>query len=479
MGLDTAEQLEENEQWDKAYEEYKRIYEKTPKSIEVLERLGHLAVILEKNEEAANYYTKILELDATNVVAYEHLMDVYIHTDRYKYYVSRGNLHVVQEELSHAINDFKKALDKAQTAEEINTVRFVLANLYEQVGKSHQAIDEYLRILDTQGTNNSVTGVNEGNVGISLVFLKLAQIYLNEDAIGSAVEILERARESGFETEDIKENLAQLYLRNEQPDKARDLTKDEFIKIKSLLAEEKNQAAFDILNKIKDKNKENAQYHQLLAQYYFNTKDWEKSLEGVSEFDKLQPNSPLTYQMRALIFEEKGNDFDAHINWAKYNLAKKERDVALNEYFSAYQIKDNDLVLIRNIAELLEDTGDKMHAAEFWEKLQNLEPTNRKALEKMAEFKQSIGDYRSEAETLEKLYEVDNKNALVVKKLANAYEKVKNKDKALEYYNKFISISPVNDEYEQVKLKISKLESTAMEEDEGILGKLMNLFAKK
>lgn len=477
MGLDTAEQLEENEQWDKAYEEYKKMHEKQPKNTDVLERLGHLAVILNKNEEAAVYYTKILELDATNVVAYEHLMDVYVHTDRYKYYVARGNLHVVQEELSHAVNDFKKALDKAQTAQEMSTVRFVLANLYEQLGKSHQAIDEYLRILDTHGEHEGAAG--GANEAMSLVFLKLAQIYLTEDAVGSAVEILERARESGFETNDIKENLAKLYLKNGQPDKARELTTDEFVKVRSLLEEDKNQAAFDILDKIKDKNKENAQYYQLLAQYYFNIKNWGKSLEEVNEFDKLQPNSPLTYQMRALIFEEQGNDFDAHINWAKYNLSKREKDVALNEYFSAYQIKDNDLVLIRNIAELLEDTGDKMHAAEFWEKLQNLDPTNRKALEKMAEFKQNIGDYRSEAETLEKLYEIDNKNALVVKKLAIAYEKIKNKEKALEYYNKFISISPVNEDYEQVKLKISKLESTSMEEDEGILGKLMNLFAKK
>lgn len=477
MGLNTAEQLEENEQWDKAYEEYKKIHEQKPKNIEVLERLGHLAVILDKKEAAADYYTKILELDATNVVAYEHLMDVYIHTDRYKYYIARGNLHVVQEELSHAVSDFKKALDKAQTHEEMNTVRFVLANLYEQLGKNHQAIDEYLRILDTHGQHEDLNG--GGSEGMSLVFLKLAQIYLNEDAVGSAVEILERARESGFETIDIKENLAKLYLKNGQPDKARELSTDEFVKIKSLLEEEKNQEALDVLNEIKDKNIKNAQYHQLLAQYYFNTKDWQKSLESVNQFDNLQPNSPLTYQMRALIFEEQGNDFDAHINWAKFNLSKKERDVALNEYFSAYQIKDTDLVLIRNIAELLEDTGDKMHAAEFWEKLQNLDPTNRKALEKLAEFRQNIGDYRSEAEVLEKLHSLDNKNALVVKKLAIAYEKIKNKDKALEYYNKFISISPVNEDYEQVKLKIGKLESTAMEEDEGLLGKIMGLFAKK
>lgn len=466
MSITTAEQLEENEQYDKAYEEYKKIYALRPNSIDILERLGHLAIILDKKEEAAGYYNKILELDATNVVACEQLMDIYVHTDRYKYYILRGNLHILQEEFSHAIGDFKKAIDKAQTEEEMNSSRFVLADLYEKTGKNHQAIDEYLRILDT-------------NVLSDIVYLKLAQVYLNEDAISSAVEILERALEKGFDTPPIKETLAQLYLRNNQPDKARELTQDELVKVKSLLDEEKNQQAFEILEKINGNYKQNAQYHLLLAQYYFNVKSWEKSLEGVNTYEKLEPNSPLIYQMRALIYEEKGNDFDAHINWAKYNLARQDRDVALNEYFSAYQIKDNDIALVRDIAELLDEMNDKAHASEFWEKLTILDAGSRKALEKLAEFRESIGDYRSEAETLEKLYVIDSKNAIVVKKLANAYEKVKNKEKALEFYNKFVSISPINDETEQIKTKIKKLESTEMEEDEGLLGKIIRFFNKK
>ncbi|MDD3722661.1 MAG: hypothetical protein PHW92_09275, partial [Lutibacter sp.] len=156
MGLNTAEQLEENEQYDKAYEEYKKLFAQSPKSLELLERLGHIAMILDKKSEATEYFNKILELDATSVLAYEQLMDIYVHTDRYKYYISRGNLHVVQQELSHAINDFKKALDKAETPEEMSSVRFVLATLYEQTGKNHPAIDEYLRILDTQADRKSV-----------------------------------------------------------------------------------------------------------------------------------------------------------------------------------------------------------------------------------------------------------------------------------------------------------------------------------
>lgn len=465
MSIAIAEQLEENEQYDKAYEEYKKIYSQRPKSVDILERLGHLAIILDKKEEAADYYNKILEVDPSSVLAYEQLMDIYVHIDRYKYYVSRGNLHIVQKEFSHAINDFKKALNKAQTDEETNSTRFILATLYEQTGKNHQAIDEYLRILDTSTINE-------------LVFLKLAQIYLNEDSLVSAIETLERAKERGFDTENIKENLAQLYLRNNQPDKAREFTKDDLVNVRSLLDEGKNQTALEILEKIKNDYKKNAQYYLLLAQYYFNTSNWDKSLESVIEFDKFEKNSPLTYQMRALIYEEQGNDFDSHINWAKYNLARKDKDVALNEYFSAYQIKNNDVDLVRNIAELLEVLGDKTQSNEFWEKLVNIEPSNKKALEKVAEFKESIGDYRGEAEILEKLYTIDNKNSIVVKKLGIVYEKLRNKDKALEFYNKFISISPVNEEYEQIKTRINKLANIQMEEDEGLLGKIMGLFKK-
>lgn len=468
MSISTAEQLEENEQYDKAYEEYKKIYALRPKSTEILERLGHLAVILDKKSEAEEYYSKIVELDSTNTMAYEQLMDIYFHTDRYKYYISRGNMHVINEELTHAISDFKKALDKTQNESEMNTVRFVLADLYEKTGKSHQAIDEYLRILDT----------NAENEGINAVYLKLAQIYVEEDSVSSAVEILERALEKGFNTDIIKETLAQLYLRNNQPDKARGLTKDELVKVKSLLEEGKNQQAFEILEKIQVNYKENQQFYLLLAQYYFNVKNWEKSLEGVNAFEKLEVNSPLIHQMRALIFEEQGNNFDAHINWAKYNLARKDKDVALNEYLCAYQIKENDTVLVKNIAELLEDTNDKAHAAEFWEKLINLDSNNTKALEKLAEFRESIGDYRSQAEILEQLHKADIRNTIAIKKLAEVYEKIKNKEKALEFYNKFILTAPVREDYEQVKEKIKKLEATEMEEDEGLLGKVMKFFIK-
>lgn len=465
MSIATAEQFEENEQYDKAYEEYKKLYSNKSSNVDLLQRLGHVAIILNKRDEAEEYYRKILEIDATSVLAYEQLMDIYIHSDRYKYYISRGNLHVVQQELSHAVSDFKKALEKAQEVDEINSTRFVLANLYCQLGKNHQAIDEFLRILDSQAVNE-------------VVYLKLAEIYVKEDSVSSAVQILERARENGFDTVNIKENLAQLYLRCDEPQKARELTGDKLVMVKSLLEEGENASALKILEEVKDNNKKNPQYHSLFAQYYFNEKNWENALSSVDEFDKFQKNSPLTFQMRALIFEEQGKDFDSHINWAKYNLLRGERDVALNEYFSAFQVNDEDGDLIRRIAELLEEVGDKTQAGEFWERLARLEPTNKKALEKMADFKDSIGDYASEADYLEKLVSVDKRNSAAIKKLAQIYEKNKNKLKAIEYYNKFVSISPADDEVQKVREKIKKLESSDYAEEEGLLDKIMRFFNK-
>ena len=95
MSLQTAEQFEENEQYTQAFEEYKRLYEHNPKDLSLLERLGHISLLLDNKEDAAQYYTKILESDATNILAYEQLMDIYVSTDKYKYYVCRGNMHIV------------------------------------------------------------------------------------------------------------------------------------------------------------------------------------------------------------------------------------------------------------------------------------------------------------------------------------------------------------------------------------------------
>ena len=65
--MSLAEQFEDNEQYEQAYEEYKKELLARPNDLSLLERLGHLAMMLNKKEEAAEHYSKILEKDMTNM----------------------------------------------------------------------------------------------------------------------------------------------------------------------------------------------------------------------------------------------------------------------------------------------------------------------------------------------------------------------------------------------------------------------------
>ena len=459
MSLQTAEQFEENEQYSEAYEEYKKLHERNPKDLSVLERLGHLSMLLDNKEDAAKYYSQILESDATNVLAYEQLMDIYVSTDKYKYYVYRGNLHSVEHKLEHAINDYKKAINATQEDKEILSARFVLATLYEQTGQNMKAIDEYLKVIEHDETHEEV-------------FLKLANLYLKEDATGSAVEVLERARKQGFDTVNVNEMLSDLYIKNSSPERALEITSDELTKVKCLLDMNKTDEAIKKLEDMEEQYSHIGQYHSLKAQYYYMKNEFDKALESVEEFNKITPNSPLTYQMRALIYENKNDDYNAHLNWGRYNIVRGNKDVAINEFLNAYQLNGDDLNLLSTLSMLLEESGDKNHAMEFYERTVKLNPNDKKALEKLAEFRESIGDYRAQADYLEKLYELDNRNAVTVRKLAAAYEQLHNKPAALEFYNKYLELGKGNSDYEKIQKKVEK------QEEEGLIDKIMRWFNK-
>lgn len=462
--MSIAEQLEDQERYEEAYEEYKKEYAKRPDNLTLLEKLGHLAMLLDKKSEAAEYYSKILDKDMTNTLCYEQLMDIYADTDRYKYYVYRGNLHSVERKLEHAINDFKKALNNTDNEKEIVMTRFTLANLYAQSGSTTKAIDEFLKILEYEDNHEEV-------------FLKLADLYIKENMLTSAIDTLERAQ-TKFNTDNVNENLAQLYLKNNEPTKAKELTKNVLLKIKCMLECGETDDAKKMMDSVESQYKNNAEFQSLKAQYHFVNGEYEEALKYVDNFNKLSPNSPLTYQMRALIYENTGDEFNEHLNWGKYNLVRGNKDIAVNEFLNAYQCNDKDVELMNTIAVLLEETGDKNHAVEFWEKISEAEPTNKKAFEKLADFRESIGDYKLQAEYLEKLYELDKRNAAVVKKLAQIYEKLKNKPAAVEYYTKYTQIAGASSDVEKIREKLQKLEHTDMVEDEGLLDKIMKFFNK-
>lgn len=405
--MNLAEQLEQDEKYEEAYAEYKKQMAQKPADVELLTKLGHLALILEKKEDAKIYYAKILEIDPPNILAHEQLIDIFMHEDRFKYYLLRGNLRALQQQMSHAKSDFKKAIDHAKDPQEALPARYLYAGLCEGQGRLNEAIDEYLRISDYDEKN-------------PVVFLKLAELYEKTEGLVAAIQTLERGRrDRGFK--DFEEILAGYYIRNSQPEKAYELAQSELTKARALFDMGRNDAGYEILMGVKDKYSKEKIFHSLLAQYYFQKDMFEEAFKEIDEYEKIDSKSPLIYQMRALIYEKQGDAFNGHINWGKYNVMRGEKDVALNEYLTAYRFNDKDVDLIETIAALLEAEGDKTKASEFYERLADVDPKNRLALEKIAEFRESIGDNYGAIEYMERLKEIDPRNQF----LQDNYEKIK------------------------------------------------------
>ena len=468
MSLQLAEQFEANEQYEQAYLEYQKAFDQTPEDLGILERLGHLALILDKTDEAANYYHKILERDVTNSLAYEQLMSIYENTDRYKYYVYRGNKNSLEGKLEFAINDFKKALSHASEETQIVMTRLTLANLYHQLGNTLKAIDEYNFILEYDNLHEEI-------------FLQLANIYMNDGAYPSAIDALMRAKQKGFDTDRINEALAAVYLKSGDPEKTIEFTKDELLKIQAMLEIGKVEEAYEKLKTLHEEYKKTPRYYTLQAQYYYSAKEFDKALEFIDEYDKMVPNSPLTYQMRALVYDENGDEYNAHLNWGKYNITRKNIDIAINEFLNAVQMKDDDVDLLFTLAALLTDNGETNHAAEYYERIVELDPNNKEAIRKLAAFREGIGDYKMQVQYLEKIVDVDSKDLGALKDLARGYERIKANKKAIEVYNKYLELVKDPVDHKMAQERLNKLTASVSDEEEsvGLLDKIMNFFGPK
>ena len=317
-------------------------------------------------------------------------------------------MHALQQQMSYANSDYKKAISHAKDSQEALPARYLHAGLCEGQEKYQEAIDEYLRIADDDDKN-------------PMVYVKLAELYEKTEGIISAIQTLEKGkRDNGFTEYD--EVLAGLYIRNSQPEKALAITKNDLTKARALFDIGDNDNGYDVLMRVKDQQSNQPTFHSLLAQYYFQKNMFDEAFKEIDEYEKLAPNSPLIYQMRALIYEQKGDSFNEHVNWGKYNILRNDKDVALNEYMTAYRFNNKNADLIETIASILESEGDKTKACEFYERLVEVDPKNTLALEKLIEFRDSIGDSYGAREYMERLKELDPRNEYV----ENNYERLMN-----------------------------------------------------
>lgn len=459
--IEQAQLLIDNENYEKAFQILKSAHESDKKNVEILEKLALLSQTMEMPNEAMYYWEELIDNDPDSMVAHSELQDLYFHQDKYKYYLSRAKVKTLNENISQAVPDYKKAIDNTTDEKNIIEARFLLAKSYEFLGKIQNAIDEYLRILDL-----------EDNL---IIYYKLAELYSLEDKY-TAVDILLRAVEAYPNEGTLKELLSGLLIETNQLDKAMEYAQSDLTKAKIYLMKQENAKAYEILAAFESKTM--PEYLVLMAEYYFNVKDFDNCNEKIEEFQKIDSLNPLVYQMKALVCSEKNDTFNEHYNWGRYYLLKKDTAVALNEFIQAHHIKPDSAEIIKEIIKIYENNGDKNSILEFYEKLLKVDSNNQDALKNMAKFYAGMYEFKDALTYYNKLIELNTKDNQIYYEIGYCYEKLKNNVLAKEFYQKYLEKAPLTPDVEKLKVRLSKLSDDVAEEDEGFLDKIMKFFTK-
>ncbi|MBQ8886892.1 MAG: tetratricopeptide repeat protein [Candidatus Gastranaerophilales bacterium] len=460
-----AQMLIDEEQYDRAYEMLEKAYEKLKDDAEYLEKIALLAKTMEKTEDAAKYWEELVVVNPNALVGYAELLDVYENTNKYKYYITRAKYKILNEKVTQSIDDYKKAINNTQDEVEIVNARFLLAKAYEHVGKTQNAIDEYYAILEQKSD--------------MAIYYKLADMYAEMGDRFSAINVLEKGVKAFPQVNELAEYLSALYLKEEQPEKALEYSRNSFSKAKALLVKGDNEEALKVLNSIEDK--QNANLPALYAEYYFNKKDWEKCTEYIEQFKTIAPQNPLVYQMKALVCDANNDLYGYHFNMGKCYSYKQDYDLALAEYLNAHRHDAKQSGAVKEIIKINEASGDKTSSMEFYEKLVRQEPDNPIALKGLGDVYADMYEFRNALEYYEKLVKVDSNNYEAYSKLGLCYEKLKNTQKAKECYEICISKAPLSPDIEKLKEKVSKMvvsDGPLEGESDGLIDKIMKLFKK-
>ncbi len=377
--------------------------------------------LIKGNEDKAiEIYTKIVELEPADEIALSQLMDLYLERDKFMYYLTRANVNIVQHKYEHAINDVKKALNLDSNSID---ARRKLARLYKVSGKNLRAIDEFLKLLDIDASQK------DG-------YIELIDLYTKENSTESAISIAKKAVSNFQDDVNFKNILANLYFKLGDYSNALEIVQDDYLKAKILLQDEQNDRAKEILDKLKEdknlykeQNKEQlAAYYLLEAQYYYNIKEFEESLKSVEKYTDISLPNPLSFQMKALIYEGMEDEFKSAYNWGYCYKLQKRFDEAIVEFTHAHNANSKDKNTLIELANLYANNGEKFASMEYWKKVYEIDKDKR-AGEILGEFYYQQGDLR-----------------------------------LAEYYGKVI---------EKKELK------EAQYQDEGLLEKIISFFAKK
>ncbi len=463
--LAQAQMLSDEEHYEQAYELLEKSYESLKNDPEYLEQIALLAKTLEKNDIAPKYWEELVKVNPNALIGYSELLDYYSNTDKYKYYITRAKYKILNEKVSQSIDDYKKAINATTEENNIINARFLLAKAYEHEGKTQNAIDEYFRILEQKDD--------------MAIYYKLADLYNEIGDRYSAIDTLERGVKAFPEINELGEYLAGLYIKEGQYDKALENARSEYTKIKAYLMKGDNDNAIAFLNQYKDET--NANYFALLAEYYFNTKDYDKCLENINKFEKLSPQNPLVYQMRALVCDEKNDEYGYHFNMGRCYSYKQDYELALAEYLNAHRQDSTKSEAVKEIIKINEASGDKTSLMEFYEKLVRQEPDNSFALAGLGDVYADLYEFKNALEYYDKALKAGTIDNEIFRKIGFCYEKLKDTASAKEAYEKYLAKAPLSPDTEKLKEKLAKMDtssSVSVSADEGLIDKIMKLFGK-
>lgn len=450
---------------EKAYECYKAALELDAYNIDVIHKLAETAQMLQYNNDAINYWNMFMQLKPDDALPYTQLLDLYFHDNKYEYYMTRGKLKTIEGRIAQSTDDYKKAINNTTEEKEIITARYLLAQSFEFIGKPLAAIDEYLKILDYEP--------NEA------VYISLANLYYQEDK-SAALDMLLKALNEYPDSNAVKEFLCKVYLALGEYAKAEQYAVSLFNKIKSMLMQEKNESALDLLKTVSEQDKQDISYSALMAEYYYNVNDKDNALKWIDILEQQNPDSPLPFQMRALLYEKLNDDFNAHFNWGKYYSKKSQHDLAQDEYLNAYHEDTLNVDIIKALINHYSSIEDKFACAEFCEKLVAIEKDDIATLKKLVKFYEEQGYEDKVLDYLYQLSECNERDYETLLKLARHAQKSRKIDDAIEYYQKYMKFAPNTDEKEQAQVQLNLLTSGNIGADEeGLLDKIIRFFTKK
>ena len=188
---------EQADNYEAAFDIYKSFYEQSPDDKNAIERFANCCSILKKYDLAVELYNKILTKEPDDIVALRQLIDIYEDTNKMMYHLFKARVAEIENTLSHALSEYKKALTLAEKDEDILNIRYKLAKLYKQTGKLENALDEYTYILSISHDNFSI-------------YLELAQIYEDMGNMLASVDILEKAHKIYTNNEEVSRMLADM-----------------------------------------------------------------------------------------------------------------------------------------------------------------------------------------------------------------------------------------------------------------------------